>query len=174
MLDLIDRLQQVFEEEKYIQPTELDVIHQALVKELASIVRKLDRIKVQLETFKGKKKELEPEIIKKLEELDKQGIRVGKILLYVRSQKQIPSFKRVYEKVKSELSPEVQKLLEETYKQLIKELGKSISYKVESVQEDWRDWVMRVKDFFRRIFDPFLRRISGVIDSIENLLEVKK
>jgi len=174
MIDLLNRLQQVFEEDKYIQPSELDVVHQALVKELASIVRKLDRIKAQLETLRQQKKELEPEIIKKLEELEKQGVRVGKILLYVRTQKQIPSFKRVYEKVRAELSPEVQKLLEETYKQLTKELGKAISYKVESVQEDWRDWLMKLKDFFRRIFDPLLKRISGTIGSIESLLGIKK
>lgn len=170
MLDIFDVQSQILNEtvneaEKgYVDPDQMRPETVILIKELVSVQNKIRKINDKVDALKSVKKGLEPSILADLARLNAAGVRVGKILVYVRNNVSSPSFKAVLEQVQKKLDPKVTELLQKTYEKLTKDLPPSLG-----VNED-AGWLDKVKSFFASIFSPAVKDIDSTLKGVESML----
>jgi hypothetical protein len=175
MRQLLERL---LEKEVYAELEDMPLKKQALVTLLVEIQKKMEDLKARIEEYKGRRGKIEPDILKALHKLEANGVRLGKVLVFITQGRGFASFKEVMEVVQKEISPKVAKLLKATYDELSKEKTRGEELRVKLgreslLDEDWKDVWQNIVNFFAKVFNPLLDSISGSIEDVEKLLGIK-
>ena len=146
MMELFQRIVDA-EKKEYIELEELTAVQQAVVKEIVDIQAKIKEITTQVDKLREKKAELDPVIIEALRQLQTDGVRLEKALVFIREGTAVPSFAQVYKVVKEKLTPKIDKLLTETYEGLTKKLLPSLGVKTEAISDVWN----KIVNFFKNL-----------------------
>lgn len=177
MRNLLERLQ-LLEKDDYAELEDLPLKKQALVTLLIDCQKKMTDLKDRIEEYKTRRGKIEPEILEAIKKVEAQGVRCGKVLVYITQGKGAASFNEVLAKVQGGLSPKVAQLLSDTYEQLSKAKNRGEELRVKLgreslMEEDWAGIWAGLKGFFHKVFDPLIDSISGSLDEIESLLGMR-
>jgi hypothetical protein len=107
--DCFDKLM----EDDYAKRTDFGSEQAAFIDALVSVQKSISKLEAKMKPLKANKRTLTPEIIQMLQELNQSGIRVGKILMFLRGPgTKDPTAKQIVARAKETLSPQFVKKLE--------------------------------------------------------------
>jgi len=148
------------EEKEYAKLSDFSKEQQALIQALTDVQKQINSIKKRLKPIENQKKSLSPQVLEAINSLSADGVRIGKILMYVQKERfKDPTYSDILVQAREKMSKQFVNKLEQLGEEL-----KTVSPEVLKVKTE-----ASVKGVLSRLVDV-AKSVSKSVRSIEKML----